>query len=555
MPANPTLTAARAAAVLLLLLASSPALARGYYGRPPGVPSAAELELLHARVGRVSVYVENIFDPEGDPRERGWFYRATNALHPRTHESVARAQLLFQEGEPLRAERLAESERILRGRAYFADAWVVPVAYDRAANVVDVAVTVRDVWTLSPDVSFSRTGGSNRNRFNIQEENLLGTGTAIQLAHLSNVDRTSTVASVATPTLLDSRWSLNASFANNSDGHVRSLELGRPFFSLDAKNGFDLIAQDGTSQVSRYDHGSIVDQFDEQSRTVQAYYAWSHGLVDGWTTRWYAGVRIDDALFRADPRTSLPARVLPPERRLTYPYIAWERDEDRWAKVENQDKIGRTEDVYFGRSTYLELGQAAGLFGADRTALIPRLSISEGFDLGHAQRLFVSGTANGRFEDGRLDAGIANAGGRYYWLQSLHELLYFSLSGTLSKRLDPESQVLLGGDTGLRGYPMRFQTGSALGLATLEERFYSDWYPFRLVRVGGAVFFDAGRTWGRGPVGAPPLGLLRDVGIGIRLGNSRSGLGSVLHIDLSWALDNTLGARRLQITVQTLATY
>jgi hypothetical protein len=29
----------------------------------------------------------------------------------------------------------------------------------------------------------------------------------------------------------------------------------------------------------------------------------------------------------------------------------------------------------------------------------------------------------------------------------------------------------------------------------------------------------------------------------------------VLHIDLSWALDNTLGARRAQITVQTLATY
>jgi hypothetical protein len=46
--------------------------------------------------------------------------------------------------------------------------------------------------------------------------------------------------------------------------------------------------------------------------------------------------------------------------------------------------------------------------------------------------------------------------------------------------------------------------------------------------------------------------MLRDVGLGIRVGNVRSGLGNVVHVDLSYALDAPPGIRRVQITVQTL---
>ncbi|HEX6396405.1 MAG TPA: hypothetical protein VFZ95_03195, partial [Steroidobacteraceae bacterium] len=48
---------------------------------------------------------------------------------------------------------------------------------------------------------------------------------------------------------------------------------------------------------------------------------------------------------------------------------------------------------------------------------------------------------------------------------------------------------------------------------------------------------DMGATWGRDPLGTPSQGLLRDVGFGLRLGNSRSALGNVLHIDVAYPLD------------------
>src|SRR4029453_7544016 len=65
-------------------------------------------------------------------------------------------------------------------------------------------------------------------------------------------------------------------------------------------------------------------------------------------------------------------------------------------------------------------------------------------------------------------------------------------------------QLLLGGDNGLRGYPLRYQAGDALALFTLEQRFYTDWQPLKLVNVGAAVFFDAGRAWGQDPYAAAP---------------------------------------------------
>jgi hypothetical protein len=52
-----------------------------------------------------------------------------------------------------------------------------------------------------------------------------------------------------------------------------------------------------------------------------------------------------------------------------------------------------------------------------------------------------------------------------------------------------------------------------------------------------------------------PLGQLSDVGFGLRLGNARSGLGNVVHIDRAWALNAGPQARHFQISVQTQRSY
>ncbi len=69
------------------------------------------------------------------------------------------------------------------------------------------------------------------------------------------------------------------------------------------------------------------------------------------------------------------------------------------------------------------------------------------------------------------------------------------------------------------------------------------------------MFFDTGRTWGPTLSGEPPRGWLSDVGLGLRIGNSRSGLGSVVHVDFSYALDAIPGKDRFQVTVETKRSF
>jgi hemolysin activation/secretion protein len=158
-------------------------------------------------------------------------------------------------------------------------------------------------------------------------------------------------------------------------------------------------------------------------------------------------------------------------------------------------------------------------------------------------------------EDGDLHNAVLAGAIRYYAQQSSKWLFFTALHAATGRRLDVENQILLGGDNGLRGYPLRYQDGTTRALWTVEQRYFTDWYPFRLFRVGGAVFFDAGRTWGNAPLASPNLGLLKDVGFGARFGNARTGFGNIVHVDLAFPLDGERRINRMQFLVQTQESF
>jgi hemolysin activation/secretion protein len=180
---------------------------------------------------------------------------------------------------------------------------------------------------------------------------------------------------------------------------------------------------------------------------------------------------------------------------------------------------------------------------------------STGYDLSERQSLSLSAGASGRYEDGSLANGLLSAEARYYFRQSRRRLFFMGLSATAGSNLDVDEQVLLGGDSGLRGYPLRYQAGTGRFLFTVEQRVFTNWFPFQLVNVGGAAFFDMGRTFGRDPLGTQSQGLLKDVGVGLRLGNSRSALGNVLHIDLAFPLDGDASISSMQVIVETKRSF
>jgi outer membrane protein assembly factor BamA len=520
--------------------------------RPAGLPSDAEMEAAGAVIGKIDIDIRNIFD-EQDPREADALFRLADRLHIRTKRSTIKARLLFASGEPYRARTLAETERALRLLTYVYDARVVPVRY--VDGKVDVKVITKDVWTLSPGISFARAGGTNSTNFNLQDTNFLGWGKALQLSHGSTVDRTSNTVAWADPNVFGSRWDSALTYSDSSDGFERSLQVIHPFYSLDAPWGTKITALDFDRSVSRYNRGDIVDQFNDNQSSYELSGGLSAGLIDGWTKRFTFGMRYDRNLFLPTPGTLTPARALPPDRTLSYPFVGFDFLQDKYRKIGDENQIGRAEDLYFGSEFTGEVGLSKPAFGADRDAVMVAAKALRGLELTELQQLFLSGDFSSRIEDGRARNLITDAQAKYYWRWRPDWLLYAALSGTVTDSLDPDMQLLLGGDNGLRGYPLRYESGTSRALFTVEQRFYTDWFPFRLVRVGGAIFADVGRTWGSGVIGNSDPGLLRDVGFGLRLGNTRSGLGNVLHIDFAFPLNNITGIQRFQFLVQTLQTF
>jgi hypothetical protein len=520
--------------------------------RPADLPSDAALEAAGAVIGTVDIDIRNIFD-QSDPRENNGLFKLANHLHIRTKHATVQAQLLFASGDKYKARKLAETERALRLLSYVYDARVVPVRYSHGK--VDIKVITKDVWTLSPGISFGRSGGTNATNFNLQDTNFLGWGKTLQVSRSSTVDRTSNTAAWTDPNVLGSRWTSALIYADSSDGSERSLQVAHPFYSLDAPWSTKVTALSYDRTISRYNLGNIVDQFNDSQSSYELSGGVSNGLIDGWTRRYTFGMRYDNNVFLPTPVTSMPAKVLPPDRTLSYPFVGFDFLQDKYKKAGDQNEIGRTEDLYFGTEISGEVGYSNAAFGADRNAIMLVAKALRGIELTGFQQLFLTSDFSSRIEDGRARNLIADAGAKYYWRWRPDWLLYAGLSGTVTDSLDPDMQLLLGGDNGLRGYPLRYESGTSRALLTVEQRVFTDWFPFRLARVGAAVFADVGRTWGSGVIGNSDPGLLKDAGFGLRLGNSRTGLGNVLHIDVAFPLNNINGIQKVQFLVQTMQSF
>jgi outer membrane protein assembly factor BamA len=514
----------------------------------PGLPPDEALETGGAVIGDIAIHVGDVFDPK-DPEEDRRLFLLANKLHRTTRESVILNQLLFRSGDRYSKRLLEESERLLRQDRYLYDVEIRPVRY--AGNRVDLEVVTRDVWTLNAGVNLGRSGGVSSTGFQIQDTNLLGTGKSLTLAHSSNVDRTTSLFRYDDPAVLGSRVRFGFGYSDNSDGSLRQLEVGRPFYSLDARWSANLTALSGEQVDTLYELGHVADGFRHQQEMFEVRGGLSNGLVNGRADRWTAGLTYRRDRFSVAEGYAMPGS-LPGERVLAYPWIAWDRVPDHFLEARNLDQLKRTEDLHLGTRLHARLGLASSALGSTEDAAIFDATAATGWKPTVDQTLLLSSDLTGRWGRGGAEDLLLDSAVRYYWRDWGEHLLFFTLEGAVARNLDPEKQVLLGGDSGLRGYPLRYQDGDARLLFTLEQRFFTDYYPFHLLHIGGAVFFDAGRTWGGG---ASQLGLLRDVGLGLRLSSSRSGLGNVIHIDLAFPLDGDPSIKSTQWLVTTKASF
>lgn len=118
-----------------------------------------------------------------DSTQSDWFFAADlmNALHVTTRQYVIDDELMFGVGNELDTVDLLETERILRRIGIFSS---VRVEHTVTGGQADVTITTQDRWSLDPAVIFSTGGGIASYGGQLEEFNVLGTGSRLLLLGL-----------------------------------------------------------------------------------------------------------------------------------------------------------------------------------------------------------------------------------------------------------------------------------------------------------------------------------------------------------------------------------
>lgn len=515
------------------------------------VPGFAQLEAQGARFGEIRIRNLNIFDTS-DPDEDKLLFRLANALHIRTREHVIAAALLFRTGEPVTVSRIEETERLLRTTRFLYDVQISPVAVRE--GVVDVEVRTRDTWTLDLGLNAGRSGGANSGSVALTEYNLLGTGITLGVGRYADVDRSGNEFQISADRIRGTWTSFGYGTARNSDGERHALRLIRPFHALDARWAAGVIASRDDRIDPVYRAGEVAAEYRRREHRTEVFGGWSDGLVDGWVRRISAGVMAREDGYAFAPGRTPPPR-LPDDVTMAGPFLRYELLQDRYEKTTNLNQIGRSEFLALGFAARAQIARSAGAFGATRDAWLYQAAVSRGFEPVHRHRLLASSSFSGQLADGRLERQRLGAQLQYYAPHHQRRLFYASLSVDALHRPAPLDALLLGGDNGLRGYPLRYMSGERRVLLTVEERFYTDRYWFQLFRVGAAAFFDLGRAWGGDPFTESDPGWLANVGFGLRIFNVRAAFSNVVHLDVAVPLRPPDGISRVQFLVRTRASF
>lgn len=496
-------------------------------------------------VGAIEFARYNVFDLS----EKGtfWLHRFANYSHVITTEQTVTDDLLFTTGEPLDRAVLAETERLLRGRRYIREADVSISHYCDQNNTVIVKVSTWDNWSLLPNIDFSSEGGETEYAIGISEDNLLGTGNQLQLDYNKDNERSGYLLSFASPNVFGTHWNTLTRYENNSDGEGYHFTVNRPFYRLSSPWAFSLDLERSKEKLTDYLLGETVNEYDSKLKWFESELGIRLAEQGNRIHRLNIGITLEDRAFEAIDETYFE---LPPDRNLSAIWLEYQLLDAEYRKLFNINQFNRTEDINLGWQASIRLGYLQPWLGADQTGWLFKARLQKVWQLEHNLWLLTESAFQGLWLDDRHRRIFSTH------LQLVRQLNHYSslvgiIDAELGNNLFQDEALYLGGDTGLRAYPLYYQRGDSRIVATAEYRYYTDWSILQLLDVAFAGFTDAGRSWGAEQkfTGENEEKILFGIGAGIRLLSTHSSRGTMIHLDMAHPLSSNEQLDTLQFRV------
>lgn len=463
-----------------------------------------------------------------DSTNKIWFFdsRILNIFHTLTKEYVIEDELLFEPGERIDPETLAETERNLRATGLFSEA---RIELDSVGDdIYDVYVVTRDRWSTYPSFLFGTGGGELNIGGRFEELNLLGTGTKILAEGLHRSENDigwQGAAQFHQRRLFRSEYSLTAQILANRFRTDQLLALHKPYRTLSTTYSY------GVQGINSY--GS---DFLYRSTDTTRLMPFHERRFSAWFSRaWWRKDRIFfsvlteiDDVDRGDPAYR---RAYDNSGKFLLAFSSVAQDYVETSKL----NTFQTEDLPVGGWGTAVLGKIFPIG-------------SRGEDL-----YFVGAQGELSYYDGRLylfgqmtgASSFKRASGKYTY-EEFYGLGFYRLNKSLllAARFRQQTvwnwnalrQLILDNDAGLRGYDANTFAGDNRIVSNIELRFFPD-FKFYTYNFSGALFYDVGSVWNQ-DVDLVKTRWHNSIGFGIRFHNSKSyGERGIFRIDIAFNLD------------------
>ncbi len=497
-------------------------------------------------IGRVLVVNEDVFS------QRDWYFQLLNFFHRTTRSYILERELLLKPGDRYDQALVEESMRnlqsppalvIARRQVFQPELSSVVVILPIASPVpgqVDLLLVTRDLWSLRFNTNFEYQGNKLvLLQTSLSENNLFGWRKYASVSFNFDQGAYYYGPQYLDPNIAGTRLQLwmSALFFTSRDthqyeGNSQIATIRYPFYSLATRwaGGIDVVHQNAVVRDFLANGLRPVDLTATPAmEAIPLEYRRRITTVDGNVTRAF-GVGVIQRLgagYLVDARHSevLPtfgnfadpslapeflAEYAPASETKSEPYLHYAMFTPRYAVLRDLDTFELRENRQLGASLDLQAGEGIPALGADRRALDLRgqakYAIGPAGSYGYLQLY-----AEGRLWDGRWIDQRGTAIG-YLATPLLGRLLRVVTQLEIdSLRADTRrTAIILGGDTGLRGYAVGEFRGSTAVLGHVELRTVA--LPIWSQRFGTLLFYDVGDSAGT----FDQLLLRHDVGVGLR---------------------------------------
>ncbi len=443
-----------------------------------------------------------------------------NRVHITTQPDVVERELLFGEGDTWTAARIEETRRNLRANVFVNAVDIFPCKGSTPDSLVALVV-VKDFWSLRTAMTYQFVGSQliyldmTAGEFNFRgRKQKLAANFGLDTSTLLWGQEFEEPRAWGSRILVRERADLLFNKSNGaSEGHIVSLGIEQPLYSLDTPWGFS------ASLDSRRDIFRMMSQldpvlyratstgeslpFDYRRETIDARISVTRSLgrelkrdlSAGWRAAVHRySMNSSTAAFKQATLDEFASLYLPRTEDWGALFVNYRVHTPEFRQLTNVERFGVTEDLKVGPNLVLEQRFASPLFGFSSTFAESLADLSWTFE--GADNYFTFGV-NGsvRFQP--------ELGGASPWINRMATLrvrnvsprigfLRLIASARLTRREQDNSRAIdtLGGSTALRGFPVNFLYGNQSWGVNTEIR--TTPVVIRSVYIGGAAFLDLG---------------------------------------------------------------